>query len=126
MRVLFFGKVTSSIGHRMLDILEKYFYPENIEIYQSAFTLAASAKRKRLSEQIGLFCISDQDDLYNLILIKYFFEHLHPILILPSQDHKLIALGHKLNPSFLFFHETDDQLIESVIQMMDKNIKSKF
>lgn len=125
MRIIFFGKATSRIGLQMLHMLEKYFPPEDIEIYQSTSALATLARRIHTSNQIGLFCISDHNELVSLVMMRDVVIHIHPVLILPYQDEALIALGHKLNPNFLFFAESDNQMIEAVVQAMAKSFLKK-
>jgi hypothetical protein len=95
------GEKNIEVFHHM-DALTQYFYkPRPVD----GFT-------------IGVFLVADAEDLRQLAAIRDITDNVRIILILPDRENITIAEGHKLQPRFVTYKDSNFREIGAVVGKM--------
>jgi hypothetical protein len=114
----------SKVGDRSGDILEKIIKTHlpgvEMVVYRTMDDLSQNLRQPIEDSGVAILLVSNQEDLKNILSIRYLFQNIRIILLLPSKETEIITLAHQLRPRFLTDINSDLAEITAVLKRMLK------
>lgn len=115
-----FDEKAHAKGKQLESVLVKAVGKRNLEVFYHLNDLARYFCKPRPDAglTIGVFAVSDRKSLLQLASIVDIIAGMRIILILPDRKKKTINEGHKLQPRFVAFKDSDFRTIGAVVSKM--------
>ncbi len=118
MKIFLYSKVNDQSGD-MLEKLIRTRLPEvEMLVYRTIDDLSQGLRQPGKDSGVAILLVSNQGDLKNILSIRYLFQNIRIILLLPSKETEFITLAHQLRPRFLTDIHTDLAEITAVLKKM--------
>ncbi len=118
MTILFYTPTADETGRRLQTALEAVVPEEKIEIHCNHEILNRRLRRPMHGVAIAILLATTKEELLEIYSLKYFFEGIRIILILPDVESDTIALGHKLFPRFISYADGNFKDVAAVLKKM--------
>ena len=120
MKVLLYAAETDEKAKRLKSVVVEVAGEENLEVFHHIHDLVWYFCKPRPADDltIGVFAVTDRENLRQLISIRDLIANLRNILVLPDRNNKTIAEGHKLQPRFITYRDNDFMEIGVVLGKM--------
>lgn len=122
MTILFYTPTSDESGRRLQTALEAVVSKEKIEIHYNDKILSRRLRRPMHGVAIAILLATTKKELLEIYSLKYLFEGIRIILILPDVESDTIALGHKLYPRFISDAHGNFKDVAAVLEKMIGNI----
>ena len=112
----------SELGDQSVNILEKLIkthFPElEMVVYRTVNDLSQGLRQPTEDLGIMIFHVSNNEDLNNILSIRYLLQNIRIILLLPNKAPETLVLAHQLRPRFLANINSDLAEITAVLKKM--------
>ena len=118
MKIFLYSKMVDQSA----DILEKLIkthLPEiEMVVYRTVNDLSQGLRQPTEDLGIMIFHVSNNEDLNNILSIRYLLQNIRIILLLPNKAPETLVLAHQLRPRFLTNINSDLAEITAVLKKM--------
>lgn len=120
MKALLYTVETDGRVKLLESVLGKALGEKNIVVFHHMDALIQYFYKPRPVDglTIGVFLVADGENLRQLAAIRDVTDNVRIILILPDRETKTIAGGHKLQPRFVTYKDSDFREIGAVVGKM--------
>ena len=109
---------------RSVDTLEQLIKTQLPEVetavYKTIDELSQSLRHPTEDSGVAILLVSNQEDLKNILSIRYLFQNIRIILLISDKAAETVALAHQLRPRFLTNINSDYAEITAVLKKMHK------
>jgi len=116
--ILVYSKVLNDTETELHAFLQTLIPGKTVPIYRTIEGLSSRFSTPLGETAIGVFLVSDAEDLRNIISIQPMLSNIKIILILPDRDRQTITEAHNLHPRFLDYRDSDLSNVRSVLAKM--------
>jgi hypothetical protein len=120
LKTLLYAAKSDEKTKRLKSLLAEVVGEENIEGFDHFHDLVRCFCKPRPADglTIGVFAAADLENLRQLASIRNLTVNLRIILVLPDRSHETVAEGHKLQPRFVTYSDSDFKEIGAVVGKM--------
>jgi hypothetical protein len=120
MKIFLYSKVGEQSGNILVKIIKTDLPEVEIVVYRTIDDLSQGLRQTIEDSGVAILLVSDQEDLKNILSIRYLFQDIRIILLLPNKATETVALAHQLRPRFLTHIHSDFTEITAVLKKMLK------
>jgi hypothetical protein len=122
MKIFLYFKVGDQSGDILEKIIKTHLPGVEMAVYKTIDDLSQSLRHPTEDSSVAILLVSNQEDLKNILSIRYLFQNIKTILLLPNKAPETVALAHQLRPRFLTDINTD---LAEVIAVLKKMLKDQ-
>jgi L-lactate utilization protein LutB len=122
MKIFLYFKAGDQSGDILEKIIKTHLPGVEMAVYSTIDDLSKSLRQPIENSGIAILLVSNQEDLKNILSIRYLFQNIKTILLLPNKAPETVALAHQLRPRFLTDINTD---LAEVIAVLKKMLKDQ-
>lgn len=119
--LLFYAKMTDGAGKRLRRVIEAIVSKENTEMYQTIDSLSRRLHQPRNDLAVAVLLAASREDLLDLLSLGDLLDSIRIILVLPDREDSTIDKGHRLQPSFLTYADSDFLDVAAVLTKMQQS-----
>jgi hypothetical protein len=120
--VIFYSAMSGGSGERLLRIIERVIWDENIEICRNVVALSRALCQPRGRAAIAILLTSSGRDLLNILSLRDLLLDMKIILVLHNSHPDTVSKGHILRPRFMSDCHGDFQEVAAVLKRMIENM----
>jgi hypothetical protein len=121
MKVFFYAKVGDQSGDMLEKIIRTRLPEIEMLVYRTVDDLSQGLRQPGKDSGVAILFVSNQEDLKDILSIRYLFQNIRIILLIPNKEAEIVALAHQLRPRFLTYINTDLAEITAVLKKMLKD-----
>ena len=121
MKIFLYSKMVDQSADILEKLIKTHLPEVEMAVYNTIDDLSQSLRDPTEDSRVAILLISNQEDLRNLFSIRYLFQNIRILLLLPDKTAETIALAHQLRPRFLTDINTDLAEITAVLKKMFKD-----
>ena len=121
LKILLYLPNDNTVGARLLRLIERLAFNEEIEIYRKIDSLIKRLRKSTYDIDVSCLMIANKKQLSGFLPFKELLRNLKTILILPDREHYTISSGHEFYPRYISFIDGDFTDIGEVLEKMIKN-----
>ncbi len=120
MKVLLYAAETDDQANRLKTVVVEVAGEDSLKVFHHIHDLVWYFRKPRPADglTIGVFAVAERENLRQLTSVRAIAPDLRIILVLPDRNNKTIAEGHKLQPRFVTYRDSDIKEIEVVLGKM--------
>jgi hypothetical protein len=119
--MLLYARMTDGAGKRLRRVIEAIVSKENTEMYQTIDSLARRLHQPRNDLAVAVLLAASREDLLGLLSLGDLLDSIRIILVLPDRKDSTIDKGHRLQPSFLTYADSDFLDVAAVLIKMQQS-----
>ena len=119
--LLLYAKMTDGAAKRLRRVIEVLVLKENMEMYRTIDSLSRRLRQPRNDLPIAVLLAASRQDLLELLSIGDLLDGIRIILVLPDRKEGTIAKGHRLQPCFLTYADSDFLDVAAVLIKMQQS-----
>ncbi len=122
MKALLYKAINCKKANMLKSVLMEVLGEDRLEVFFHFHDLERYFRTPRRPDDltIGVFAAADRENLRQLASIRDIIADMSIILVLPDRNHKTIAEGHKLQPRFVAYIDSNFKEIGAVVRKMMK------
>jgi hypothetical protein len=121
MKIFLYFKVGDQSGDRLEKIIKTHLPEVEMLVYRTIDGLSQSLRHPIEDSGVAILLASNQENLKNILSVRYLFQNIRIILLVPSKEAEIVALAHQLRPRFLTDINSDLAEITAVLKKMLKD-----
>ena len=121
MKIFFYFKVGDQPGDKLEKIIKTHLPGVEMAVYRTIDDLSQSLRHPIEDSGVAILLASNQENLKNILSVRYLFQNIRIILLVPSKEAEIVALAHQLRPRFLTDINSDLAEITAVLKKMLKD-----
>ncbi|MCJ7542719.1 MAG: hypothetical protein MUO88_23970 [Desulfobacterales bacterium] len=123
-KVILYAKKEDNDAKRLQNLIVTLVLEKNIEISRSIKRLSKSLSHCLTHNTLVILLVANKEDLQELLAISDLLVDIRIILILPDDEKKTIAKGHRLYPRFISNITSDFKDVGAVLEKMLKTLNA--
>jgi len=120
LKALLYASAPGELASRLKSVLTEVIGEDRLAVFQDFQDLRRYFCTPRQADEltISVFAAADRKNLQQLASMRNIIADLRIILVLPDRNPKTIAEGHKLQPRFVAYKDSDFTEIGAVVRKM--------
>jgi hypothetical protein len=121
MKIFLYSPAGDPSGDRLGELIKTNLPEAGMVVCRTLRDLSQSLRQPAEDSGVAVLLVSDQEDLKNIISIRYLFQNIRIILLLPTKEAEIVAMAHQLRPRFLTGRNSDLAEVTAVLKKMFKD-----
>jgi hypothetical protein len=117
MSILCFASPKDRIGKAIIQALENQLPDEGVDFCTTAGNLALKLADDQNDEKAAILLPEDEEKLIDIYSIKKLFNTIPVVLVLPSRERFVEAMGYRMKPRMICYRDAD--VMEAIDTLKD-------